>query len=146
MGLRLSLFPVYSNRQQFQVKPSDCSPDPTRPDPTRPDPTRPDPTRPDPTRPINRALCRTKFTCFGQHMDVNYQASLQTLNVSQELKWNTNTCHTIYINLLGITFGFGRPVFCSFIFLPVHLYSIHPHRVLLVQMTGGQVSAESYAK
>ena len=38
-------------------------------------------------------------TCFGGHMDINCYASLQTLNVSDELKWNTNThvsCGTIY--------------------------------------------------
>ena len=31
------------------------------------------------------------LTCFGGNMDVNCQASLQTLNVSDDLKWTTNT-------------------------------------------------------
>ncbi|KAK2193100.1 hypothetical protein NP493_17g06000 [Ridgeia piscesae] len=30
-------------------------------------------------------------TCFGGHMDVNCSASLQTLDVSDDLKWTTNT-------------------------------------------------------
>ena len=30
-------------------------------------------------------------TCFGGHMDVNCYPSLQTLNVSVDLKWTTNT-------------------------------------------------------
>ena len=30
-------------------------------------------------------------TCFGGHMDANCKASLQTLNVSDDLKWTTNT-------------------------------------------------------
>ena len=29
--------------------------------------------------------------CFGGHMDVNCLANLQTLNVSDDLKWTTNT-------------------------------------------------------
>ena len=29
-------------------------------------------------------------TCFGGHMNVNCVASLQTLNVSDDLKWTTN--------------------------------------------------------
>ena len=29
--------------------------------------------------------------CFGGHMDVNCSASLQTLNVSDDMKWTTNT-------------------------------------------------------
>ena len=29
-------------------------------------------------------------TCFGGHMDVDCSATLQTLNVSNDLKWATN--------------------------------------------------------
>ena len=32
-------------------------------------------------------------TCFGGHMDVNCYARLQTLNVSDDLKWTPNTIY-----------------------------------------------------
>ena len=35
-------------------------------------------------------------TCFGADTDVNCYGNLQTLNVSDDLKWTTNTCDTIY--------------------------------------------------
>ena len=58
-------------------------------------------------------------TCFGGHMDVNCYA--KPLNVSDDLKWTINTCDTIFTHFQGITnniYGFGRPLFCSFIFYP----------------------------
>ena len=50
-------------------------------------------------------------------------------NVSDDLKWATNTRDTIYTHFQGITnniYGFGRPFFLHFftrppIFLPVHI-------------------------
>jgi len=64
-------------------------------------------------------------------------------NVSDDLKWTTNTCDTIYTHLRGITnniYGFGR--LCSFICLPAHHPSTHistrPYSFIPVQMTGGQ--------
>ena len=35
-------------------------------------------------------------TCLGRHMDVNCEGSLQTLNVSDDLKSNINARDTIY--------------------------------------------------
>ena len=39
-----------------------------------------------------------------------------------------HTCDTIFTHFQGITnniYGFGRPLFCSFIFLPIHNPSTH---------------------
>ena len=59
------------------------------------------------------------------------------LNVSDDLKWTTNTRDTIFTHFQGITnniYCVGRPFFYpSTIFLPVHSF-------LPVQMMGGQVS------
>ena len=69
------------------------------------------------------------------------------LNVSDDLKWTTNTRDIIFTHLQGITnniYGVGKTFFApSFfylyttpppIFLPVHI------RFLPIQMTGGRVS------
>ena len=39
-------------------------------------------------------------TCFGGHMDVNCLASLQTINVSDDLRWTTNIRDTISFTLI----------------------------------------------
>ena len=53
------------------------------------------------------------------------------LNVSDDLKWTTNTCDTIFTHLQGITnniYGFGKPFFApSFYYLsttrpPIYFY------------------------
>ena len=63
------------------------------------------------------------------------------LNVSDDLKWTTNTRDTILTHFKGIInniYGFGR--LSSFIFLPVHHISTRPYSFLPVQMMGGRVS------
>ena len=45
-------------------------------------------------------------------------------DVSEDLKWPTNTCDTIYAHFQGITnniYGLGRP------FLLLHFLSVHPY-------------------
>ena len=68
----------------------------------------------------------------------------KVLNVSDNLKWTTNTRDNIFTHFQGITnniYGFGRPfLFWSLIFLPVHSYFYPSIFVLPVQMMGGRVS------
>ena len=74
------------------------------------------------------------------------------LNVSDDLKWTTNTRDTIITHFQGITnniYSFGIPFsFLLLHFLPIHHPSTHistrPYLFLTVQMTGGRVSTESY--
>ena len=65
------------------------------------------------------------------------------LNVSDDLKWTTNTRDTIFTHFQGITnniYGFGRPFFAhSFVYPSTHI-STRPYSFLPVQMTGGRVS------
>ena len=64
-------------------------------------------------------------TCFGGHMDV-----YKLLNVSDDLKWTTNTGDTIFTNFQGIAnniYGFGRPFFAPSYFYPSTHISTHPY-------------------
>ena len=61
-------------------------------------------------------------------------------NVSDDLKWATNTHDTIYTHFQGITnniYGFG---ICSLIFYPSTHISTRSYSFLPVQMMGGRVS------
>ena len=82
-------------------------------------------------------------TCFGGHMDVNCYASVQTLNVSDDLKWTINTCDIIFTHFQGITTSMVlEDLFCSFILYPSTHISTRPQWFLPVQMTGGRFSAK----
>ena len=64
------------------------------------------------------------------------------LTVSDDLKWTTNTCDTIFTHFQGITnnvYGFGRS-YLLLHFLPVHHISTCSYSLLSVQMTGGRIS------
>ena len=76
-------------------------------------------------------------------MGVNCQASLQTLNVSGDMKWTTNTHVTPFtftfeaqLTISMVLEDFLLLNFCNLpVFLPVQ------NGVLPIQMTGGQISA-----
>ena len=64
------------------------------------------------------------------------------LNVSDDLKWTTNTCDAIYTHFSGITdkiYGF-KGLFAPSFFYPSPHISTRPQRFLPVPMMGGWVS------
>ena len=71
-------------------------------------------------------------------------------NVSDDLKWTTNTRDTIFTHFEGISnniYGFGRPFILFFLLFhffthppPIHPYFYPFIFVLPIQMTGGRVS------
>ena len=95
----------------------------------------------------SRALCRIKLLPVTRVLVDTWMLTVKPvyklLNVSDDLKWTTNTCDTIYTHFQGITnniYGFGRPFLFLLLFLPVHHISTRPYSFLPVQMTGGRVS------
>ena len=80
----------------------------------------------------NRALCRIQLLPVTHVLVDTWMLTVKPVhklsNVPDDLKWATKyklTCDTIYTHFQGINnniYGFGRPFFGSFIFLPVHPY------------------------
>ena len=94
----------------------------------------------------SRALCRITLlpvthvlvdTCM-----LTVKPAYKLLNVSDDLKWTTNTRDTISTHFQGITNnidGFGRPFLLLHFFpppQPVNYISTRPYSFLPVQMTG----------
>ena len=74
-----------------------------------------------------RALCRKKLLPVTHVLVKTWMLTVKPvyklLNVSDDLKWTTNTCDTIFTHFQGITnniYGFGRP------FLLLHFFTRLP--------------------
>ena len=92
---------------------------------------------------VSRALCRTKSLPVTRVLVDTLMLTVKTvyklLNVSDDLKWTTNTRDTIFTHFQGITnniYGFGRPFFApSFFYPPTHI-STHPYSLTNDRWTG----------
>ena len=96
--------------------------------------------------PIDRALCRIKLLPVAHVLVDTWMWTVKTvyklLNVSDDLKWTTSTCDTIFTHFQGITnniYGFGRPFLLILFFLPVRHISTRPYSFLPVQKMGGRL-------